>query len=56
MADPKINIKYFSLVNNVIQDVLPILENNQDTFNLTLNKIESFNPHRKILSKGKTNQ
>ena len=40
MANPAIKVKYFSLVNNVIQDVLPILESKPDVFELTRNKIE----------------
>ena len=39
MADPKIDIKYFTLVNNMLMTEIPLLEGRKIAFNLTCKKI-----------------
>ena len=39
MANPKIDIKYFTLVNNIMMTEIPQLEEKKIAFNLTCKKI-----------------
>ena len=41
MANPAIPVKYFTLANNVLLHAIPVLQNNQDAFRMTTDKISS---------------
>ena len=39
MANPAVKVKYFTLVNNFLKDIIPVFESNSEIFSLVGKKI-----------------